>query len=304
MIVFKGEDFATVYHDSLKYLMDEGPKNDPRGTKTKELLNVALVMENPASCLYENEVRSSQRKYIAGELLWYFSGRNDVKFISKFSKFWENLQNPDGTANSAYGHLIFKNENIYGFTQYQWVIESLTKDSNTRQAVMHFNLPSHQYSENRDFVCTMYANFHIRNNKLFMKVNMRSNDVITGTPTDIAFFSTVQLQVFNTLKKVYPDLQLGSYTHVADSYHVYDRHYDLVDRMLAKPFYPVIIPLINNDLIADNKGTPSDDIIALVEYVENDSNDTIICQQDDLLKWIVTNLSFKRSSENRAVESV
>jgi len=302
MRVYTGPDFATVYKESITDLIRSGNANDPRGTKTKEFLNTALVMENPQACLYENEVRSSQRKYVAGELLWYYAGRKDVQFITKFSKFWEALQNPDGTANSAYGHLIFKNETIHGFTQFEWVVKSLLKDLNTRQAVMHLNLPTHQYEGNKDFVCTMYINFHVREGKLHMSVHMRSNDVITGTPTDVAFFSTLQMQVLFMINQVHPEIGLGTYTHIADSYHVYDRHYDLIERMIEKPFYPVVIPSIKKSLIADVRGNASDDIINLVNYVESDSTDLIICQEDDLLKWIVDHAILKRKPvENPSV---
>lgn len=302
MKIYTGPDFATVYKESLIDLMNSGSLNDPRGTKTKEFLNTALVMENPQACLYENEVRSSQRKYIAGELLWYYSGRNDIDFISRFSKVWQNLQNEDGTANSAYGYLIFKNETVAGFTQFEWVVNCLLADLNTRQAVMHLNLPTHQYIGNKDFVCTMYINFHVREEKLHMTVHMRSNDVVTGTPTDVAFFSTLQMQVLFMLNQVHPNITLGSYTHIADSYHVYDRHYDLVERMIEKPFNPVVIPSIKTSLVSDYKGTPSDDILSLVKYIESGSNDMILCQQDDLLKWITEHAILKnKSSENSTV---
>ena len=35
----------------------------------------------------------------------------------------------------------------------------LTSLENSRQAIMFFNQPKFQFKENKDFVCTMYANF-------------------------------------------------------------------------------------------------------------------------------------------------
>ena len=70
MIVFKGQTFADCYRDSLTHLFQEGIENNARGTLSKELLDVALVVENPAACLYKNEKRGSQVKYIAAEFLW------------------------------------------------------------------------------------------------------------------------------------------------------------------------------------------------------------------------------------------
>ena len=72
MLVFNGQSFATCYKDSISHLLANGEKNSARGTTSKELLDVALVIEDPTSCLYTNEIRGSQTGYIAAELLWYY----------------------------------------------------------------------------------------------------------------------------------------------------------------------------------------------------------------------------------------
>jgi thymidylate synthase len=286
MIVFNGKTFAEAYSKSIKCLLEEGLINGARGTTSKELLDVALVVEDPRECMYSNEVRGSQFDYIAGEFLWYYMGRNDVEFISKWAKFWEQIKNPDGTANSAYGNLIFKQHNLHGLSQYAWAITSLIKDPSTRQAVLHFNKPEHQYFTNKDFVCTMYANLHIRNNKLNMSVFMRSNDAIWGTPTDVAFFCSLQVQILSHLRKAYPGLELGTYTHVANSYHVYDRHYDITQRMLLHEFESIQLPEIKTDLI-NLDGSPSEDFRLMFSAATKESNDLILFQNgDELLKWI------------------
>lgn len=286
MITFKGNTFAECYKESLEHLVANGPTNNARGTVSKELLDVALVVEDPTQCLYLNQARGSQTKYIAAEFLWYYMGRKDVGFISKWAKFWETIQNPDGSANSAYGNLIFTEKNQHDLTQYQWAIQSLMNDSNTRQAVLHFNKPVHQHFSNKDFVCTMYANLHIRNNKLYMSVFMRSNDAVWGTPTDVAFFCSLQMQIHSHLKQFYPELELGSYTHVANSYHVYDRHYDLADSMLTHEFVPVTLPPIVSDLI-EIDGSASEDFKSIFSVIEKPTDEILIFQDgDDLLSWI------------------
>jgi thymidylate synthase len=290
MIVFKGNTFADCYRDSLIHLFNDGVENTARGTVSKELLDVALVVEDPTKCLYSNDKRGSQTKYIAAEFLWYYSGRNDVKFISKWAKFWETIQNEDCTANSAYGNLIFNVRNQHNVSQYQWAMQSLISDANTRQAVMHFNMPTHQYSGNKDFVCTMYANCHIRNNKFYMSVYMRSNDAVWGTPTDVAFFCSLQMQMFAQLKSFYPDLQLGTYTHVANSYHVYDRHYELGQSMLESEFKAESLPAVVADLV-DVDGTPSRNLLILIDSLESNDEPYLIFQDgNDLLKWIHKNI--------------
>ncbi len=289
MKVYRDLDFSNLYRESLKDLM-QNPEYEtrPRDLKIRENTNVALVLENPLSCLYANEARSSQTRYIAAELLWYFMGRNDVDFIKKYAKFWESIQNEDGTVNSSYGSLLFSKKNRYGHTQYRWALKSLIKDRDSRQAILHFNLPEHQYETNRDFVCTMYGIFQIRDNQLNFTVSMRSNDVVWGLPTDIAFFTTLQCQMLSHLRLTYPDLMLGTYTHLANSFHIYEHHFSAVNQMLEKDFIAQSIPgLVENFITEDGK--PSSHFKIMFDNRE----DNYELFNDSLSRWIIKNLNAK-----------
>lgn len=288
MIIYQSVGFAEVYEEALTDLI-KYPEyvTQPRDMKIKENCDVALVIENPLSCLYHNPERSSQSKYIAAELLWYFMGRNDVEYIAKYAKFWESIKNDDDTVNSSYGNLLFANKNEHGLTQYQWALESLIKDKDSRQAILHFNLPIHQRHGNKDFVCTVYGIFQIRNNRLNFTIHMRSNDVILGLPTDVAFFATLQSQMLKHLRQLggYSDLELGTYTHIANSFHVYERHFDLVERMIKHKFDPINIPEVQCNLITED-GTPT---VAFSHLFE--TQETINETGDSLFNWILKNIN-------------
>lgn len=268
MKVYDGESFAEVYKNVLNdLLINPEYETSPRGLKVKESLNVCLKIKNPKYNCYDNKIRSSQYSYIAGELLWYFSGRDDVKFISNFSKFWLNIQTPFGTANSAYGDLIFTRHGDEPISQWEWAYESLKRDKDTRQAILHFNRPYHQYFENKDFVCTLNGVFHIRDNKLHFTVLMRSNDAILGLPTDVAFFTMLQFQMLKHLKPLYPDLQIGTYTHMDSSLHIYENNFELVKNMLDHEFIATGLPEIKSDFIEVN-GKPTVLLKSVVDGVE------------------------------------
>tara|TARA_R100000655_G_scaffold34765_3_gene67639 strand:+ start:932 stop:1864 length:933 start_codon:yes stop_codon:yes gene_type:complete len=287
MRVYKGETFAEVYQRVLTDVYHNPEfESSPRGMKIKEITNAALVIEDPTYPLYENERRSSQFKYIGAELLWYFSGRNDVDFIEKFAKFWRNIENGDGTVNSAYGNLLFTEKNEHGYTQWEWALESLVNDKDTRQALMHFNMPKHQRVFNKDFVCTLTGLFQIRNNKLNFTVDMRSNDLILGTPTDIAFFCLLQQQMLNLLRENhYPNLELGSYTHIVHSIHIYERHFDLVKEMLDCKFLELGFPPIKENLV-DEVGKSHPIIMTLCKEIEQGTFAADVENRDHLYNWI------------------
>ena len=287
MLIYKSNHFSDLYFRSLSDLM-YSPQYEtmPRDLKIKENTNVTLVLEDPLSCLYLNDHRSSKLKYISAELLWYFMGRNDAAFIQEYASFWSSIQNEDGTVNSSYGHLIFSESNRYGYSQYVWALNSLLKDPDSRQAVLHFNLPQHQYESNKDFVCTMYGIFQIRNNQLDFTISMRSNDVIWGLPTDIAFFAILQCQMLSHLRKKYPTLTLGKYTHIANSFHVYERHFSEVSKMLTSEFIPQTIPGLVEDFV-NELGQPTQHFEKLFAL----RSDSYELMEDSLSRWIIKNIN-------------
>jgi len=294
MRIYHGDKFADAYEAILTDVMlNPEYETAPRRQKIKEITNACLTF-NPTFPLYENGIRGSKFKYIAAELVWYFNGDNDIEFISKFANFWKYLDNGDGKANSAYGNLLFVERTPSGFSQWRWALESLINDKDTRQAILHFNLPKHQYSGNLDFVCTLNGVFQIRDNHLNFTINMRSNDLILGLPTDVAFFCLLQQQMLSHLKEVYPDLKMGTYTHFINSAHVYEKHFDLVTNMLNakytnEPYNPAFIPLsfppLGENLIRKN-GNPTPDMKQLHLDIIIGENDHSKIFSDPLYKWI------------------
>ena len=248
MRYIQGKTFAKAYKNLLfEVYSNYDYETAPRGMNIREILNCAVTIENPYSNLFKNEVRDLPMKYLKKELALYLSGRNDVEGFGEASKFWKKIANADGTINSAYGNLIFKMDDTPSkFTQWRWALYSLIQDKDTRQAVMHFNRPCHQYLGVKDFPCTLEMIFHIRDNKLNATTVMRSNDVIKGTTFDIPFFMLVQQMMLNALKKVYPELEMGTYTHLAHSMHLYESDFELVGKMLEKEFIECEAPRITH----------------------------------------------------------
>lgn len=272
MRVIRGNNFAELYKNVCFELIDNPEyETAPRGQKIKEICDAVLINQDPTSNLFRNNARDVPLKYLAGELLWYFSGRNDLEFISRFSSFWNRIANKDGTCNSAYGNLLFtKKDSTEGVSQFEWAYNSLVKDKDSRQAIMHFNRPEHQYGEVKDFVCTLIGNFQIRDNKLNFTVDMRSNDIFFGLTFDYPFFTMLQQQMHRHLKKIYPELELGTYTHIAHSLHIYEKDFNKVKDMMEQDFIPYGTPPIEVDFI-NEKGEPSNDLLDIIDRIENEN---------------------------------
>lgn len=230
MSVHYSKTFSKVFRDTINDIENTEQESSPRGLKVKERLLATLPI-NPIYPIANFSDRKFNWKYFAGELAWYLKKDRDIDYINNFSSFWKNITNP-GTneINSNYGSLVL-NE------QLDWVIKSLIKDKNTRQAIAFFNRPQFQFEGNKDFVCTMYANFFIRNNKLHMKIQMRSNDIFYGLTFDAPFFSFLHQTVYQSvwrervLNGEDEHLELGTYYHCADNIHFYERHFELANKI-------------------------------------------------------------------------
>jgi len=218
------ETFSNTFKDLIHEIDRSGMESQPRDLKVKESL-LTTVPIDPSLPFANFRNRKFNFGYFAGELAWYLNKDNDVDYISDYSGFWKHITNP-GTneINSNYGSLLFGE-------QLNWVVKSLKADKNTRQAIAFLNQPKFQFEGNKDFVCTMYLNFFIRNDKLHMKVQMRSNDIFYGLTFDAPFFAFVHQHVLLWVKDTYPELELGTYYHSSDNSHYYERHFELAAKI-------------------------------------------------------------------------
>lgn len=206
-------------------------KPDATSGNTREMNNVKIVLND----ITENivSVRGISPSYLFGEWLWYFTGRNDVKFISAFGKIWEQMSDDGVTNNSAYGYIMQKK---FGFDQVEKVIQLLTVDPSSRRAVININTPNPRMIDTKDEPCTIALQFLIRNGKLHCTTMMRSNDVWLGFPYDVAFFTELQKYIADRLEVGY-----GSYTHFVVSLHLYDRHYEAVQKVVDHPISKPVV---------------------------------------------------------------
>ena len=220
-------NFNSTFKDIILQIEKDGTVEQPRDLKVKELTVQQFAFDS-SKPFADFENRAFNFKYFAGELVWYLNRDRDVKYISNFSKFWSHITNPyTNEINSNYGSLLFGE-------QLEWVVKSLKLDKNTRQAIAFLNQPKFQFAGNKDFVCTMYLNFWIRDNKLNMKVQMRSNDIFYGLTFDAPFFAFVHQHVKLWLNEKYTDLELGTYYHCTDNVHFYERHFELANNIISE----------------------------------------------------------------------
>ena len=287
MRMIVGESFADVYGKAMDMLLNNYEyKTAPRGLDIHECLNVGLYIENPTLNLfkYEDKSLTLPTGYVKKEMCLYLLGSDDARDFSKASKFWDNIKTKQGKINSAYGNLIFNKSLEDGRSQFDWAFDSLKNDKDSRQAFMRYNNTSHQYDGNKDVPCTFIQGFHIRNNKLHSTVEMRSNDIIKGTTYDIPSFILFQRLMLLRLREVYPDLEMGSMTHQAMSFHLYSTDFELVEKRLQSQIHSTSYPFPN-----DWRCIKSEDALRCFDIKVNKQNWLIDWQypeNKDFYEWL------------------
>lgn len=184
--------------------------------------------------------------YTEKELEWYKSGKLEAD--SAPSSFWKKLAHPDGTITSNYGYLVMHDKSEYNAyesmlpdgeayharTPYQWALESLKKDKDSRQALMRVNKPEHAWMGTKDFTCTISVMVMIRDDRLHFSVVQRSGDLGFGIVYDLPWWIWLQHHMVEDLKATYPELQVGHITHTIHSCHIYERDLEKMKKMLGE----------------------------------------------------------------------
>src|SRR5450759_4353018 len=114
-----------------------------------------------------------------------------------------------------------------GIRQIDNVINLLKKKSESRQAVIQLFDASDIVEVHKDIPCTCTLQFLIRQRRLNMITNMRSNDAFLGLPHDIFAFTMLQEIIARTL-----GVEMGTYKHAVGSLHLYDKNRNSAQQFL------------------------------------------------------------------------
>jgi len=206
------------YH-LLTDVVTYGRITTPRGKETREILNSRAQISMTRPVVNAKERKLGYR-FMCAEAAWIMDGDDRVATIAPFSKKISNFSDDRERFFGAYG------PKFRG--QLQYVIDSLRRDPNTRQAVI--NIWRENPPVTKDYPCTLSVQVMIRLGYLDAFVTMRSNDVWLGTPYD--WFNASMLAAYILIELQEPEIKLGTLYHVAASRHLYANNFDDAARVL------------------------------------------------------------------------
>lgn len=191
---------------------DTGERVEVRdGLVTRELRAVTITVEDPGDCLVYGVGRRQNNRIAAVEGVQLIAGEAMPSLVESVTPQVMRFSSK-GRFHGAYGERIGQ--------QLPHFVEAL-KEQGSRRALLQiwdWKRDLLAVRDTRDFPCTVFLTGHVRNGKLEFITHMRSNDVWWGLTYDIAQFCMLHVTVAQLL-----GLEAGTYTHVVDSLHLYER---------------------------------------------------------------------------------
>ena len=216
---FKKDNINDLYKDIIKTILYEPDYIvSPRGMKINEIISPKIVLTNPLNCLITIPERKMSYTFAIIEKFEYLYGKHDPIRLVAYNKQFENYNNKFGRFDGAYSDRFnYWYEYIYGL---------LKSDKDTRQAVITIYGLQDRH-ESKDIPCTLNHQYFIRDNKLHLIAEMRSNDMLWGFPYDINGFVFMQEVLASWL-----GIEVGTYTHIVGSMHIYTDDEKRLDQLI------------------------------------------------------------------------
>lgn len=216
--VLSARSLDDLMNAGLSILIAAGEPVKSRKGQNVELAAVALHLEDPRSRLSRTEARGKPVSALA-ELLWYASGSADPSVMAHYvSHYGDSV----GDATDAYGPRLFGHDSLV-----RSVAASLAARPSSRRAVVPV-VRADDLGE-AEMPCTCDLQFLVRADRLHLIAHLRSSDAYRGFIHDVFCFTMIQELVARDL-----GVDIGSYTHFAGSYHLYDADRDAAQRFLAE----------------------------------------------------------------------
>lgn len=239
--VVRVDNLRDGYTAIVRAVRDYGEKVAPRGQKTREFQNATIIVNNPFDTLPTGIGRGIVPGIAAVESAQLLAGESRAQLVMNVGPTFANFVEDDGEFWGAYGRRTNG--------QFEQIEKRLKADAYSRQA--HVTIWDHRLDledGRKDFPCTVSYTFMLRNDKLHMTTLMRSNDVLLGLGYDGFQHSRVQIAMASVL-----GVEVGEYRHHAVSLHIYERDFDMVDKLTMSQKEPTFFPAITGKSWAEVK---------------------------------------------------
>ena len=213
-VIVYGKTLPEAYHESLLVLQEEAPITPcPDWNTNQKELSMTFMVDHP---LQDNMI--SKLAFCDPASLEQYC----QEMLDGILDFEITQGKWDYTYHDRMTRYLCWNDDIPA-NQITFVIDELKRNPYSRRAVIDVrNNAQDMYSD--DPACLQHIQFFIRDNKLHMKVLFRSNDACKAAFMNAFALIMLEKRIADTL-----GIEVGTYTHRANSYHCYERDFGMLD---------------------------------------------------------------------------
>jgi thymidylate synthase len=264
MIDIAGRNVNHVYPEALWRMKVIGVEQNSRNGRVRRILGpVATTYRQPRERMLLDPRRDANPFFHIFEGVWMLAGRNDVGWIMAFNTNITQFSDDGITLHGAYGH---RWRNHFGHDQLIWIINHLRADPNSRRAVLQMFDPETDQGwvsgpTPKDIPCNTGVYFELVNGFLNMTVTNRSNDIIWGCyGANAVHMSMLQELIANTL-----GVDVGQYVQFSNNFHIYERHFDLMEGIEEPPYYSDEMSASHIDIV--RFGNAQSDLYEIMQWI-------------------------------------
>lgn len=223
---FSAETLDDLLRGVIQRLLRSRTHISPSRGGARELTGALLNIRNPRARLSRTETRGRLFSCL-GELLWYLSRKNSLKFITHYISGYARESDDGKTVYGGYGPRLFA---MHGAVNQVLNVQNLLRQNlDSRRAVIQLFDANDIAATHKDIPCTCSMQFLVRHGRLHMVTHMRSNDAFLGLPHDVFAFTMLQEILARSL-----GVELGAYKHAVGSLHLYDTDVHKAERYLEE----------------------------------------------------------------------
>ena len=212
------EHINDVLKATAQSCIGNGSATSPRGMSTLEVIGHNFSLTNPRARIVAFPDRRWSLPLAIGEFCWHMRGDISVEALSYYADAWSSFSDDGITVRgSCYGNKALSKN--HGDSSWDRCKLLLRNDKDSRRAVITFDVLDDSDLTTRDKSCLTTMQFLIREDRLSLVANMRSNDIYLGLPYDVFLFTMMQEVMALEL-----GVDVGAYTHFVGSLHVYERN--------------------------------------------------------------------------------
>lgn len=233
------------YLDLLQHILDNGTdKTDRTGTGTRSVFGYQLRYDLSKGFPLVT-TKKVHLKSIIYELLWFLKGDTNIKYLKDNGvSIWDEWADENGDLGPVYGAQWRSWRGADGkvVDQITEVIDQIKKNPDSRRLIVSAwnvaEIPNMALAP-----CHALFQFYVADGKLSLQLYQRSADVFLGVPFNIASYALLLMMVAQVC-----DLEVGDYVHSFGDVHIYNNHFEQVNKQLSRETRPLPTMKLNPDV--------------------------------------------------------